>query len=343
MNDNFADRLAAAMLAKQSQVCVGLDPRLDRMPAPLVERYRSASRDGHGCGQRESHGCGRHEIGACFEEFGAAIIDAVAPHAAAVKLQLACFEQYGPPGIKAFQHLCKRAAATGLIVIADAKRGDIGISTAAYSAAFIGRPEGFDGKIDGYGADALTVNPLFGSDGMQPFLDDCARYGAGIFVLVKTSNPGSAELQDLEVMGNGQSSEGEMAAGTKSAGAEGSTSKSPSKFYEKVAALVGKWGKSLIGDEGYSSVGAIVGATHPRVLADLRKMLPATPFLLPGYGAQGAGAADVAAAFDSRGLGALVTASRSIIYAGDGEDFAAGAAAAAERMRTGLWQAGQGG
>jgi orotidine-5'-phosphate decarboxylase len=316
---NFADRLTKAMLAKQSQVCVGFDPRLDLMPARLVERYRNEPRKG--CG------CGRHEIGACFEEFGAAIIDAVAPHAVAIKLQLACFEQYGPPGIKAFKHLCHHAAEAGLIVIADAKRGDIGISAAAYSAAFIGRPDGFDGKIDSLGADALTVNPIFGSDGMQPFLEDCRDYGAGIFVLVKTSNPGSADLQDLLVSTDG------------SAGAQGSVTEKPGKFYEKVAALVVQWGLGLTGESGYSSVGAVVGATHPEAVAALRELMPQTPLLLPGYGAQGAGAVDLAAAFDSRGLGALATASRSIIYAGDGEDFATRAAAAAESMRAELWRA----
>lgn len=327
MPDNFADKLAATIIARQSQVCVGLDPRLDRMPPSLVERYREAPRKG--CG------CGRHEIGACFEEFGVAIIDAVAPHAVAIKLQLACFEQYGPPGIKAFKHLCKRAAKAGLIVIADAKRGDIGISAAAYSAAFIGRPQGFDGEIDGFNADALTVNPLFGSDGMQPFIDDCQKYGAGIFVLVKTSNPGSAALQDLIVMAGPDS-------GGETAGASGAFGGNPSKYYEKVASLADKWGAGLIGESGYSSVGAVIGATHPETLATLRQALPHTPFLLPGYGAQGAGAAEVAPAIDSSGLGALVTASRSIIYAGAGEDFAGRAAEAAERMRVELWQANRG-
>ncbi|MHB8159603.1 MAG: orotidine-5'-phosphate decarboxylase [Thermoleophilia bacterium] len=325
--NNFADKLAAATLARQSQVCVGLDPRLDRMPPSLVERYREAPHKG--CG------CGRHEIGTCFEEFGAAIIDAVAPHAVAIKLQIACFEQYGPLGIKAFKHLCKRAAKAGLLVIADAKRGDIGISAAAYSAAFIGRPQGFDGEIDGFNADALTVNPLFGSDGVQPFIDDCEKYGAGIFVLVKTSNPGFAELQDLIVMAGPDS-------GGATGGASGTSGENPGRFYEKVASLVDSWGAGLIGESGYSSVGAVIGATHPETLATLRQSLPHTPFLLPGYGVQGAGAADVAAAIDSRGLGALVTASRSIIYAGAGEDFARRAAEAAERMRIELWQASRG-
>ncbi|MHB9112570.1 MAG: orotidine-5'-phosphate decarboxylase [Thermoleophilia bacterium] len=329
---NFGDRLSAAILAKKSQVCVGLDPRLDKMPASLVDRYRDEPRKG--CG------CGRHEIGECFHEFGASIIDAVAPSAVAIKLQLACFEQYGPPGIKAFKHLCKHAAKAGLIIIADAKRGDIGISAAAYSSAFIGRPIGFDGKIDGFNADALTVNPLFGSDGMQPFIDDCREYGAGIFVLVKTSNPGSAELQDLDVEA-GPGGSGEATGAGSPEGPTRPSTENPRKLYEKIASLVDKWGSSLIGESGYSSVGAVIGATHPEILAALRQQLPATPFLLPGYGAQGAGAADVTSAFDSQGLGALVTASRSIIYAGDGEDFASKAADAAESMRDELWQASQ--
>ena len=328
---DFPDRLSNAILAKQSQVCVGLDPRLDAMPAPLIERYRELPRKG----------CGRREIGECFEEFGAAIIDAVAPHVVAVKFQLACFEQYGPPGFKAFKHLCDRASKLGLIVIADAKRGDIGISAEAYSAAYIGRPRGLDGTIDNLGADAITVNPLLGTDGMQPFLDDCRDYGAGIFVLVKTSNPGSAELQDLEVVEPGVGAEGVIGVegATEPGGAGASMTKTPRKFHEIVAGLVDRWGAGLIGESGYSSVGAVVGATHPEDLAKLRGMLPHTPFLIPGYGAQGAEAADVAAAFDSRGLGALVTASRSIIYAGSGEDFAARAAEAAGRMRADLWQA----
>ena len=142
------------------------------------------------------------------------------------------------------------------------------------------------------------MNPLFGSDGLQPFLDDCGNYGAGIFVLVKTSNPGSADLQDLEVAEDG-------------------------RFYEKVAALVDEWGQELIGETGYSSVGAVVGATHPEILADLRKQTAAARrFYCLDMAPRAPAPHDVAPAFDSRGLGALVTASRSIIYSGDGEDYA---------------------
>ncbi|HDY69632.1 MAG TPA: orotidine-5'-phosphate decarboxylase [Actinobacteria bacterium] len=307
MPKNFADRLIEAVLAKRSQVCVGLDPRLDHMPPSLLARYA----------QEQGEENGRREIGACLEEFGAAIIEAVAPEVVAIKLQLACFEQYGPPGIRAFQRLCRRAAGAGLLVIADAKRGDIGISAQAYSAAFIGRPDGLDGKIDGYGADAMTVNPLFGSDGIEPFLDDCRSYGRGIFVLVRTSNPGAAEIQDLQVDGSGS-------------------------VYQHIAGLVAGWGGRLRGDGGYSSVGAVIGANGGGAISGLRELLPRVFFLMPGYGAQGAGTDDVAPAFDSRGLGALITASRSIIYAGSGDDYAAAAAAAAAGMREELWQTGGG-
>ncbi|MDA8167376.1 MAG: orotidine-5'-phosphate decarboxylase [Actinomycetota bacterium] len=298
--------MAAAIQSKGSPICVGIDPRLEKMPAPLLDRFRAQAPQG--CG------CGRKEVAECFEEFSAAIIDAVAPHAAAVKLQLACFEQYGPPGFKAFRHLVRRAAKAGLIVIADAKRGDIGLSAQAYSSAFIGSPAGMNGPLRGLEIDALTVNPLFGQDGLEPFLDDCRRHGKGIFVLVKTSNPGSAQLQDLRLE-NG------------------------SLWYEHLAGLVDGWGAGLIGAEGYSSVGAVVGATHPEAIGRLRQLMPRAFFLLPGYGAQGAGAADVAAAFDCDGLGALVTASRSIIYAVSDADFAAAAGEAARRMKEELWSA----
>lgn len=304
MTTNFADRLAAAVLAKKSQVCVGLDPRLEALPAPLLAKHRQGAGDP------------RERVAACFREFGSAIIDAVAPFAVAVKPQLACFEQYGPPGLAAFEALCQRAADRGLLVIADAKRGDIGVSAQAYSAAFLGRPAGLDGEMPALPVDALTVSPLFGSDGIRPFLDDCAAFGKGLFILVKTSNPGSVELQDLRLEEGG-------------------------RFYERVAARVAVWGEELSGSEGYSSVGAVVGATHAGAVAALRRLLPNAFFLLPGYGAQGAAAADVAAAFDSRGLGALVTASRSIIYASVAAGYAEAAGRSARLMRDELWQAGR--
>jgi len=304
----FAKKLNDAILAKRSQVCVGLDPRLDRMPAPLLQKYGSMEKSG--CG------CGRKEVAECFEEFGSAIIEAVAPHAVAIKLQLACFEQYSAPGFRAFRHLVRKASRAGLIVIADAKRGDIGISAEGYAKAFLGSPAGFDGPLNPLEIDALTVNPLFGGDAMKPFIDVCREFGKGIYVLVKTSNPGTADLQDLRLE-NGE------------------------HWYEHLARLADAWGEVLPGDRGYSSLGAVVGATHPEALASLRQRMPKTPLLIPGYGAQGGSDADVAPAFGSEGLGALITASRSIIYAGDGEDYAAKAAEAAEKMRAGLWQVSQ--
>lgn len=294
------------MTEKRSQLCVGLDPRLGSIPPHLVEQYRAQAPEGCGCGRRE--------VAACFEEFCAAIIEATAPHIAAVKIQLACFEAYGPAGMRAFKHTCDLAGEAGLIVIADAKRGDIGISAAAYSSAYIGMPEGLDGPIKGLNIDALTVNPLFGRDGLEPFIKDCKEYGKGLFVLVRTSNPGSAELQELPLAQNGL-------------------------FYERLADLVAAWGKELIGGRGYSSVGAVVGATHPETVISLRKRLPEAILLVPGVGAQGATAAAAAGAFDQEGLGALITASRSIIYAGNGADYATLAAGAAERMKDELWSA----
>ncbi|MHB1466962.1 MAG: orotidine-5'-phosphate decarboxylase [Thermoleophilia bacterium] len=306
MSPNFADNLIEACTARESQLCVGLDPRLESMPAVLLERYRR--QEPKGCG------CGRKEVGALFTEFGAAIIDAVAPHAAAVKIQSACYEPYGPAGIKAFKHTCDRAAKAGLMVIADAKRGDIGVSAAAYSAAYLGRVPGLHGPVKPFNIDALTVNPLFGTDGIEPFLADCRQFGKGIFILLKTSNPGSAELQNLRL------ADGEL-------------------WYERLAGLIGGWGETVIGDRGYSSIGAVVGATHPAALASLRQRLARAIFLVPGVGAQGAGAAEAAAAFDKNGLGALVTVSRSIIYAGSGEDYADRAAGAARLIKEDLWAA----
>lgn len=308
-DENFADRLANAVLDKQSQVCIGLDPRLEDLPPTLVENHRA---------QVKGKSCGRHEVAGLFEDFCTTIMGVVAPYAVAVKLQLACFEQYGPAGMRAFKHLCKLASEVGLIVIADAKRGDIAISAQSYSAAFIGRSPGLDADIEGYGADAMTVNPLFGSDGLQPFLDDCNQYGKGIFVLVRTSNPSAAELQDIQGEG------GETLSG-------------------RIAQLVAQWSDGLIGSEGYSSVGAVIGANRPAAVAEFRRSLPSSFLLLPGYGAQGAGAANIADAFDDRGLGALVAASRSIIYAGSDENYASAAAEAAHSMRDEIWRVSQGG
>ncbi len=308
--DNFADRLAAAILKKKSQVCVGLDPKINLMPAFLMAREGSL--------EKESHGLSSGRVAEIFKQFSLAIIEAVEPHAVAVKLQLACFEAYGPPGMKVFWQLARASSQAGLLVIADGKRGDIGASASLYSSAYIGRPEALGETPGSADIDAMTVNPIFGDDGVRPFLTDCRDYGKGIFILVRTSNSGAAALQDLRL------DDGAF-------------------WHEHLARLVSDWGAGLTGSCGYSSAGAVVGATRPDAISRLRRLMPRAFFLLPGYGAQGAGAADVAAAFDSEGLGGLVTASRSIIYAGNDAAFASGAAAAAERMQTELWDSCQDG
>lgn len=300
---HFADRLTDNMKHKQSQVCLGLDPRVESLPPSLVERYRAEG----------GEGCGNREVAACFEEFCFAIIEAAARHVAAVKVQSACFEQYGPPGMRAFKHVCQHAAKYGLSVIADAKRGDIGISAQAYSAAFIGHPQGLNGPVGGFGADALTVNPMFGSDGIEPFIRDCQAFGKGLFILTKTSNPSSDEFQ-------------------------GHTGASGRPLYERIAEKVNQWGESLIGKNGYSSIGAVVGATDVESLLKVRQLLPRSILLLPGFGAQGARPSDVMGALGFDRVGAIVTASRSIIYAGSGTDYAAAAADAARKMKEDLWK-----
>lgn len=294
---HFADRLAAAMLARNSRVCVGLDPEPDRLPPDL----RAVAQQGP------------HEATQAVGLFCHALLDAVAPLAAVVKPQAAYFEALGPAGYSVLWEVIGYARRLDLPVILDAKRSDIGSTAAAYAAAYF-RPAG--GLT---GPDALTVNPYLGSDGVQPFIEaGCPEHG--VYVLVKTSNPSSGELQDLRT----------------------ATPAGPRVIYRQMGERVAEWGAGSIGEYGYSCVGAVVGATYPEQLSELREWLPTVPFLVPGYGAQGGSAADVAGAFDDRGLGAVVNSSRGIIYAGAQEPYAtsddldgyvAAAAAAAQAMR----------
>jgi orotidine-5'-phosphate decarboxylase len=280
----FSDRLAAAVERKRSQLCVGLDPRVDLFP---VELRGEAPAD-------------------AAERFCRGIIDAVAPHAVAVKTQLAFFEALGAEGIRAFEEVCAYARAAELLVIVDGKRGDIGSTARAYAAAYLeGRPPV---------GDALTVNPLLGRDSLDPFLAAARRYGGGIFCLVKTSNAGSADVQDLAL------SDGRP-------------------LWMQLAALVDQWGEELVGQSGLSSVGAVVGATFPREVGESRRLMPRSVLLLPGIGEQGGTPADVARAFTSGPASALVAASRSVIYAyrRGGGDWRATAGAEAARLRADVW------
>ena len=288
----FSDRLAEAVERKRSQLLVGLDPRPDLLPVELVgdQADRAAAADG----------CAR---------FCRGIVDAVAPHAVGVKPQLAFFEALGEPGIRAFEEVCAYARAAGLIVIADAKRGDIGSTARAYAAAYL------EPRDDGPPlADAMTVNAYLGRDSLEPFLAACRRHGAGLFCLVKTSNEGGADVQDL-VLSDGR------------------------PLWQQVARLVHDLGEDLVGSRGLSSVGAVVGATHPRAVGEARRLMPQAVLLLPGVGAQGATPADLARAFTSGPASALPSASRSVLYAfrTTGEDWRAAAAAEAARLRREVW------
>jgi orotidine-5'-phosphate decarboxylase len=278
----FADRLLDAVDAKRCAVCVGIDPQLELFPKPL--RHLAAST------QRET-------AAAAVQRFGDELLDAVADLIAVVKPQVAFFERLGPPGWAALERLVAAARRRGLLVIADAKRGDIASTAAAYADYFFGDADGDHGpgdrRLPGLGVDAMTLNPYLGSDSLEPFLRHLPR-GKGLYVLAKTSNPGSRDLQDLE--------------------ASGGDARAP-RIYQRAAALAARSGATSIGARGYSSVGVVVGATSPDQAVELRGAFPSLPFLVPGYGAQGAGPNEVAAAFDADGRGAVVNASRSVIYA----------------------------
>jgi orotidine-5'-phosphate decarboxylase len=282
----FADRLADAVDRKRSQLVVGLDPRPDLLPL---------------------------EVRGDVPRFCDGIIDAVAPHAVGVKPQLAFFESLGRDGIAALEEVCTYARSAGLLVILDGKRGDIGSTARAYAAAYL-EPRDDLGLSLG---DALTVNPYLGRDSVEPYLSACRRHGAGVFFVVKTSNPGGAEVQDLTL------SDGRP-------------------VWQHVARLVADWSADVVGDRGLSSVGAVIGATHPRAVGEARRLLPQSLLLLPGVGAQGASPADVARAFTSGPASALVNVSRSVLYAfrqREGTDWRVAAGAEAARVKSEVWTA----
>jgi orotidine-5'-phosphate decarboxylase len=241
-------------------------------------------------------------------------IEATAAHCVAVKLQVACFERLGAPGWSALREVSERARARGLLVIADAKRGDIDVTGKAYAQAFLGETPTAYGSVDGLGADALTVNPLLGTDSLEPFIDAARRRGSGLFVLVRTSNPGAADLQDLELARGGTVS-------------------------DHLARIVAQLGTDGIGTAGLSDVGAVVGATAPERMQTLRELMPAAVFLLPGVGAQGGQVEQLSAAFAPGPAGGLVAASRGIVdaYRTSGGDPAIAADGEAARLRELAW------
>jgi orotidine-5'-phosphate decarboxylase len=284
---HFADRLAAGVERKGAPLCVGLDPMLERLPTELVGADPAAS----------------------YELFCRGIVDAVAESAVAVKLQSAFFEALGSRGVAVFERVAEHARAAGLLVVADVKRGDIPSTAEAYAAAYL-EPRGGEPPL----ADIITVSAYMGRDSLEPFLRACREHGNGIFCLLKTSNPGSGDVQDLPL-------------------ADGRP------LWHHVAELVDGWGAGLVGESGLSAVGAVVGATHPGVVETARRLLPRAVLLLLGVGVQGAQPADVAPAFAEHPAGGLVSISRPILYAheergGDWRDAAAAKAARfAEELR----------
>jgi orotidine-5'-phosphate decarboxylase len=293
------DRLIKAIEEKQNPTAVGLDTRYAYVPdAPDTRDVRRKAE--------------------AILRFNRSIVDHVCEYVPAVKVQIAYYEMLGPAGIECFAETVAYAKEKGLLVIVDAKRNDIGATAEAYAEAYLAARKPGEGL---FYADYLTVNPYLGDDGIRPFIRCCADNDKGIFVLMKTSNPSSGQLQD-QVLQNGQ------------------------KVYRHMGGLVADWGKDLIDETGYSRVGAVVGATYPEELAELRAAMPHTFFLVPGYGAQGGGAADVVGGFDERGVGAIINASRSVLCAWMSErwnytpnQFGQAARAEVVRMRDDITQA----
>ena len=280
--DSYPSRLHRAIRDRQTPALVGLDPRLDQLPGPLIDGVRRrCSQDGPAF------------VAAAFEEFCLRLIDVVSPLVPAVKPQSAFFEALGPPGAVALARVMRRARDAGLIVICDAKRGDIGSTAEAYARGYLA---GDDPEAAAWPADALTVNPYLGPDTLEPFVRTAVERGAGLYVLVRTSNPGAGAFQDRLTAGR--------------------------SVCQAVAEAVEQLSRAQAGEEPFGPVGAVVGATWPNELADLRERMPHCPLLVPGYGSQGGGARDVAAAFNGEGLGAVVNSSRAINFAHSREPYA---------------------
>ena len=297
-----ADLLQAAIDETGSIACVGLDPRPALLPAALIDDVHA------------EHGDSALGVATAFLAFNLALLDAIQGRCAAVKPQLACYEAYGSAGLRCLEQTVAYARKLGIAVIADGKRNDIGSTAEQYQQAFLGSAPGLKtGSVAGLGADWLTINGYLGSDGVTPFLGP-APSGTGVFVLVKTSNPSSGELQD-QLLANG------------------------TPIMEAMATLVAGWGRGRNGACGLNDVGAVVGATYPAQAKRLRELMPDTIFLVPGYGAQGGSAADALAGKRSDGRGVLVNSSRAIIAAWQSaktDDWAGAAAAALDAMNRDL-------
>lgn len=298
---NAIDNLIEKIKKTNNPTVMGLDPRYEMLPKCVTNKY-PPNLEG---------------VSKAIIEFNKALIDATYDIIPAIKPQIAFYEMYGIPGMESFKETCRYAKEKGMIVIADIKRGDIGSTATGYSNAFLGKTKIGEEEQSIYDVDFVTVNPYMGTDCVKPFIEDCKKYDKGIFILAKTSNPSSGELQDLKL-------------------------ENQKEVYIQIAELVEKWGEELRGKYQYSSVAAVVGATYPEQLKTLRMKMPHTFFLIPGYGAQGGKAEDIALGFDKNGLGGIINSSRSLMcaYKSDrwkdefsDEEFAKATRAEAIRMR----------
>lgn len=271
---NMMDKLIDRIRETNNPTVIGIDPKYDMIPECIKNKY-----------EQNMEG-----VAKAIEEFNKALIDATFDIIPAVKINIAFYEMYGLEGMKVFEETCKYAKEKGMLVMADIKRGDIGSTSKAYSNAFLGRTQIGEKEEKIYDVDFVTLNPYMGIDSVKPFIEDCKKYNKGAFIIVKTSNPSSGDLQDLKLE-NGE------------------------EVYTRVAKLVEEWGEDLRGKYEYSSISAVVGATYPKQLKDLRKTAPHTFFLIPGYGAQGGKAEDIALGFDSNGIGGIVNSSRGLMCA----------------------------
>jgi orotidine-5'-phosphate decarboxylase len=310
----FPDRLAALVEERRSQIVLGLDPD----PAALWPGAVGSADDD--APWRDSPPGGFGEVVVAGKTIEAVVrhcnaaIDAAGPACVAVKPQFACFERLGYMGWAGLSQVVDHAREQGLLVLGDGKRGDVPVTARAYAQALVGSTPGPYGDVAGLGLDAFTANPLLGRDALEPLVDAAAETGAGCFVLVRTSNPGAAEIQDVAAP--------------------------EQPLHETLARMVDDLGAASVGDCGLSAVGAVTGATRPELLARLRELMPRAIFLLPGVGAQGGSVEDLAAAFAPHPAAGLVTASRSIVnaHAERGGEPAAAAAAAAAELRDAAWR-----
>ena len=291
----FSDRLVDAIRKTGNPCVVGLDPRIDLMPAFVTSGRGAPTADA---------------IRSVISDFHELVLDTVAGLVPAVKPQVAFFEQHGTAGMLALDHTVRAAKQRGLLVIADAKRNDISSTAEAYAAAFLGETDVFGQQQKAFDADSMTVTPYLGRDSLLPFVAACAKHKKGLFVVLKTSNPGSRDFQDLELRATGR------------------------PLYEKIAEAIKDCGEPLVGESGYSSIGAVIGATFPEDAKRLRALLPRAFILVTGYGSQGACGRDAAVCFNTDGMGAIVSSSRGITYSYGRADLARPAVAASVRENT---------